>query len=133
MTALAFRRDHPGSYICTTHSGLAYLDEATGQIEDLPGFSSIIADSDKDAFRFNDAVCDARGRWYFHSMSKDQDKKTAKLYMYEHGMQSSSDLKILEDGFAIGNGPVIDEERGKFYFNFTDQAIGCMNSFFTQS
>jgi sugar lactone lactonase YvrE len=126
VTALAFRRGVPGSYLCTTHTGLAYLDEATGALTPLPNrLGEIVADADKDKFRFNDGVCDSRGRWYFHSMSRDQAKPEATLYMYEHGMHGKADLKVLETGFAIGNGPVIDEERGKLYFNFTEQALGC--------
>jgi sugar lactone lactonase YvrE len=129
VTAIAFRKNKPGSYLCTTHTGLAYLDELTGQVEHLPnGLGEIISESDQDRFRFNDGVCDSKGRWYFHSMSRDESQKTAKLYMYEQGMNDKSELKVLEEGFAIGNGPVIDEERRKFYFNFTEQGIGCRSS-----
>jgi sugar lactone lactonase YvrE len=129
VTALAFRRDTPGSYLCTTHTGLAYLDEATGRVDHLPnGLGELVPEVDMPKFRFNDGVCDSRGRWYFHSMSKDVNQKTAKLYMYEHGMHGKADLKVLEEDFAIGNGPVIDEERGKLYFNFTEQAKGCQSS-----
>lgn len=126
VTALAFRKDYPGSYLCTTNTGLAYLSEESGQLTHLPnGLGQIIAEDDKDKMRFNDAATDSKGRFYFHSMSRDEGKKAGKLYMFEKGMKGVEDLKVLETGFAIGNGPVIDEERKRFYFNFTEQGIGC--------
>lgn len=103
VTALAFRKDHPGSYLCTTHTGLAYLSEETGEVDHLPGgLGQIVAEDDKDKFRFNDACTDSKGRFYFHTMSLDEDKKDGKLYMYENSMKSVGDLKVLETGFAIG-------------------------------
>lgn len=126
VTALAFRRDKPDSYLCTTNTGLAYLSAETGQVEDLPGgLGQIIPNDQKEKMRFNDAFCDSKGRFYFHSMSRDESDPKGKLYMYSPDMSAVSDLKILEDGFAIGNGPVIDEQRNRFYFNSTPSGIGC--------
>ena len=126
VTALAFRKSVGGSYLCSTHTGLAYLSEATGELEHLAGgLGQIISEDEKDNFRFNDGVCDSKGRFYFHSMSRNEEAKSGKLYMYEKGMKSVADLKVLEDGFAIGNGPVVDEQRNKLYFNFTDSGVGC--------
>jgi hypothetical protein len=45
--------------------------------------------------------------------------------MYHKDMKSAEELVVLEDDFAIGNGPVIDEKRGRFYFNKTSDGIGC--------
>lgn len=126
VSAIAFRKDEPGSYLCTTHTGLAYLSEATGQVVDIPGnFNQIIPEDEKDSMRFNDAVCDSKGHFYFHSMSRDETKRKGKLYMYSPEMTSMTNLKVLAEDFAIGNGPVIDEERGRFYFNVTTDGIGC--------
>ena len=33
VTVQLFRRDHPGSYICAYYQGVAFLDEATGELE----------------------------------------------------------------------------------------------------
>lgn len=127
VTSLALRKNHPKSYICTTNTGLAYLSEETGQLEHLPGgLGEIIPESLKGQSRFNDAVCDSKGRFYFHSMIRDTEKKDGKLFMYDsRTMRTKEDLKVLETGFAIGNGPVIDEERRKLYFNFTEAGLGC--------
>lgn len=126
VTALAFRKDHAKSYLCTTNTGLAYLSEKTGELEDLPnGFAQIIPEDKKDKMRFNDAFCDSKGHFYFHSMSRDESQRTGKLYMYSSDMKSVADLKVLEEDFAIGNGPVIDEERKRFYFNSTPDGVGC--------
>ena len=126
VTSLCFRKGVPGSYLCTTNTGLAYLSETTGALEHLPNeLGQIISEADKDKFRFNDGACDKKGRFYFHSMSRDDGAKTGKLYMFEKGMKKSADLRVLEQGFAIGNGPVIDEQRKRMYFNFTESGIGC--------
>lgn len=126
VTALAFRKSTPNSYLCTTNTGLAYLSEETGELQDLPnGFGEIIPATQKDKMRFNDAFCDSKGRFYFHSMSRDEKEPKGKLYMYTANMKSPSELKVLEEGFAVGNGPVIDEERRRFYFNMTPNGISC--------
>lgn len=126
VTALAFRKDKPKSYLCTTNTGLAYLSEETGGLQDLPnGFGQIIPADQAEKMRFNDAYCDSKGHFYFHSMSRDESQPKGKLYMYTSDMKSVSDLKVLEEDFAIGNGPVVDEERKRLYFNTTPNGIGC--------
>jgi sugar lactone lactonase YvrE len=126
VTALSFRKGVPRSYLCTTHSGLAYLSEETGKVEHLPGSLGEIIPKDKQSYmRFNDGYSDTKGRFYFHSMSRDDSKKDGQLFMYQKGMKSEDDLKVLADNFAIGNGPVIDEERKKCYFNVTSECISC--------
>lgn len=128
VTALAFRKGVPRSYICTTHSGLAYLSEDTGKVEHLQvGLGEIISKEEQEYQRHNDGYCDSKGHFYFHSMSKDDGKKHGKFYMYDKSMKNKSDLKLLDDNFAIGNGPVIDEDRKKCYFNVTSESIGCQS------
>lgn len=127
VTALAFLRSDESKYLCTTHTGLAYLDSETGSLSHLPnGLGDIVSsEQEGEKMRFNDAVADSHGRFYFHSMSKDESRKSGKLYLYDpRTMKGKSDLKVLEENFAIGNGPTIDEERRKFYFNVTSEGIG---------
>lgn len=120
VTAIAFIKDQPGTYLCTTNTGLAYLDEATGKLTNLPNdLGFVVPEDKKDELRFNDAYVDAHGRFYFHTMSLDESAEIGSLYMYEKGMQRVSDLKVLEKDFAIGNGPAVDAERNLFYFNET--------------
>ena len=128
VTALAFLRSDDSKYLCTTHMGLAYLDSNTGVLSHLPnGLGEIISsEQEGEKMRFNDAVADSHGRFYFHSMSKDESRKSGKLYLYDpKTMKGKDDLKVLEENFAIGNGPAIDEERRRFYFNVTSEGIGC--------
>jgi len=71
--------------------------------------------------RFNDGACDAKGRFWFHSLNK-KGEQVGKLYVYEEG----KDVRQVQAfDFAIGNGPTWNAESSKMYLNHTDGAIGC--------
>lgn len=126
VTALAFIRGETGRYLCTTNTGLAYLDEGTGELTPLPNdLGNVVPEDERTELRFNDAYVDSRGRFYFHSMSLDESSKRGKLYMYERGMERVRDLRVLEQDFAIGNGPIVNDETNRFFFNSTADGIQC--------
>ncbi|KAH8685915.1 hypothetical protein BGZ60DRAFT_502321 [Tricladium varicosporioides] len=61
ITAIYFRKGKPGSYICGYHSGIAYLDEKTGEVEVL---KELIPKEARHGLTMNDGGVDPQGRFW---------------------------------------------------------------------
>jgi len=118
VTSLAFRKDHPNSYIVGTSTGLAFLDEETGQITD----EIALIEEDTDDMRMNDACIDSKGRIWANSLHKGGEKK-GKLWSY----LPAEGVREVESGFAIGNGPTF--ANGKMYFNVSSEGVSYVYDF----
>lgn len=109
VTVAFFRKNKPGSYICAYYQGVAYLDEATGELEVL---KEIIPTNQRDELRFNDGGVDAKGRFWLAEIDKkamaygpnklpaSYGKPKGRLWRYD----PDGSLHLMEDGVICGNG-----------------------------
>ncbi|KAL1677066.1 hypothetical protein EV122DRAFT_266336 [Schizophyllum commune] len=121
VTVQLFRRNHPGSYICAYYQGVAFLDEATGELEIV---KEIIPTSDRGMRRFNDGGVDAAGRfwlaeidvkampWGAGNIPKDYTP-IGRLWRYD----PDGTLTQMESGLACGNGIGWSPDNKTMYLN----------------
>ncbi|WAL58077.1 SMP-30/gluconolactonase/LRE family protein [Thermocoleostomius sinensis] len=83
---------------------IAFLDTQSGQV--LP---ILVVEADKPNNRFNDGKCDRQGRFWFNSMSEDEEQ--AALYRYD----PDGSLHLMETGLTIGNGLDWSLDNTTFY------------------
>lgn len=69
--------------------------------------------------RFNDAKCDAAGRFWAGSMDFDCQAPTGALYRYDPDGRCTQH----DDGFAVTNGPTWSDDGRTLYFNDTAQGF----------
>jgi sugar lactone lactonase YvrE len=107
--SLALRADASGA-ILALENGLHTLDFASGDTE-------LILDPEPEfpQNRLNDGKVDARGRFVFGSMNKNEDGRTAALY----SLDTDFSLRTLDDGLIVSNGPCWSPDGSIFYFSDT--------------
>lgn len=107
--SMAIRADGSGA-ILALESGLHTLDFATGDTE-------LIVDPEPDLTqnRLNDGKVDARGRFVFGSMNKNEDGRTASLY----SLSPDFSLRTLDSDLIVSNGPCWSPDGSTFYFSDT--------------
>lgn len=108
ITAIYFRRDVRGSYICGYRQGIAFLDEQTGEVEVL---KKLIGDEEL-GLTVNDGGIDPKGRFWVGSVDLDalvkqqigggrgEQKPRGKLWRYE----ADGCCTVMENGIMISNG-----------------------------
>lgn len=64
--------------------------------------------------RINDGYIDVKGRLWFGSMDQEEKQFTGALYLLEWHKDQPCILKM-DEGYAVLNGPVIDEEKQILY------------------
>lgn len=105
ITAIYFRRDVRGSYICGYRQGIAFLDEQTGDVEVLRKLID-----EEMGLTVNDCGVDPRGRFWVGSvdldaLGKQQNGESwgelrGKLWRYE----ADGTCTVMESGIMISNG-----------------------------
>jgi sugar lactone lactonase YvrE len=102
VSALALTAD--GQLLIALRDRLALLDVGSGDIETLCHLD--FADGD---IRFNDGRCDARGRFWIGTISKEPGQ--AALYRYD----PDGSLQMMERGLTIANGIGWSPDGATFY------------------
>ena len=65
--------------------------------------------------RFNDGKCDNKGRFYAGTMNEIDNKKTGSFYL----LNNELDLKKIDTGYSITNGPTFSNNYKKIYLTDT--------------
>ncbi|OIU88213.1 SMP-30/gluconolactonase/LRE family protein [Microbacterium sp. AR7-10] len=107
--SMALRRDGDGA-IVALENGLHTLDFATGDTEFLHDPEPVLSQN-----RLNDGKVDARGRFVFGSMNKNEEGPTAALY----SLDTDFSVRTLDDELIVSNGPCWSPDGSTFYFSDT--------------
>ena len=118
LGAVAARRDHPGTWLLATGTGIALADEQ-GHLEWL----GRPEDDNPASVRMNDGAVDARGRFWAGSMADDGAVGAGSLYRVEH---DGTIVRVL-DGISIANGPAFSPDGRLMYL--ADSAAGAVDRF----
>ncbi|MDB5733893.1 MAG: gnl [Alphaproteobacteria bacterium] len=102
-----------GHFLAGARTGLYDFNPADGSFAlictvepDLPGN------------RLNDGAVDAKGRLWFGSMDDGEGAATGKLYCLDGG-----DLRVMDDGYVITNGPAFSPDGATLYHTDTLQKL----------
>ena len=102
-----------GHFLAGAKTGLHDFDPATG------GFELIrVVEPDRPGNRLNDGAVDANGRLWFGSMDDGEADASGRLYCL-----SGNDLKVMDEGYIITNGPAFSPDRGTLYHTDTLQKL----------
>lgn len=109
ISAVAERAHAPGLIITLRHH-FAYFDPASGALQLLHA-----PEPDRPGNRFNDAKCDAQGRYWAGSTDYACQQPTGALYRYDADGRCTRHL----DGVHIANGPTWSADGRTLYFTET--------------
>ena len=107
VTSLALRED--GGAVVTMHSGIHFLDFASG------GFELVQPLPDPPIHVYNDAKADSRGRWLIGGSSAQFDDPTPDGGLYR--LDPDHSLTRLDSGIHLSNGPCFSPDEQTFYFS----------------
>jgi xylono-1,5-lactonase len=102
-----------GGMICGLRSGLFRFSPASGQFEPM-----MAVDADHPTNRLNDGYVDAAGRLWFGTMDNDGCATTGSLYRC-----SGNQLRRMDDGYVITNGPAMSPDGRILYHVDTLQRV----------
>lgn len=107
--SMALRQDGAGALLAL-ENGVHSLDFASGDVE-------LVHDPEPDEAgnRLNDGKVDARGRFVFGSMNKQEAGPTAALY----SLDTDFSVRRLDSGLNVSNGPCWSPDGSTFYFSDT--------------
>lgn len=107
VTSLALRES--GGAIVTLHSGIHFLDFASGRCEAIHPLP------DPPPHVYNDAKADSRGRWLIGGSTAQFADPTPDGGLYR--LDPDLDLTKLETGVHFSNGPCFSPDETTFYFS----------------
>jgi len=98
-----------GGWVAGLKTGLHRFDPRSGRFELMTAVEDAGLDN-----RLNDGFVDARGRLWFGSMHDGETALSGALYQLD-----GQDLRRLDDGYCITNGPVTSPDGRTFYHTDT--------------
>jgi D-xylonolactonase len=102
-----------GHFLAGAKTGLYDFDPADGGFTLVRTIEPGLPDN-----RLNDGAVDARGRLWFGSMDDTESAATGKLYCLE-----GDDLRVMDEGYVITNGPAFSPDGGTLYHTDTLQKL----------
>lgn len=107
--SMALRQDGDGAVVAL-ENGFHSLDFRSGAVE-------LIHDPEPNLpqNRLNDGKVDPRGRFLAGSMNRDEDGRTASLYV----LDTDWSVRVIEQGLVVSNGPCWSPDGSVFYFSDT--------------